>query len=337
MKKIIVSILVTLLVLTGCGSTAEKKDSLVIYSNSASDGRGEWLTEKAKEAGFTVEIVPIPAGDLTNRLIAEKNNAIADMVYGLNTIEFEKLKAQDMLVEYTPAWASDVDTSLGDGKHYYPIVVQPLVFIYNESVVGNDVPKDIVEFADPKYKDQYNVFSLGGGTGKTLYSSILVRYADPSGVLGVSEEGWKVAKAYIQNAHFEIKGEDYIGNVISGERPITMMWGSGVMQHQGERDYKFGVISPEIGVPYVVEQVAILNDSKKELATEFANWFGSAETQAAWSEKFGTIPAHPEAMKNASADVIEFMNSVHAQDIDWEFVTKNIDQWVEKAELEFVQ
>ena len=88
MKKIIVSILVTLLVLTGCGSTAEKKDSLVIYSNSASDGRGEWLTEKAKEAGFTVEIVPIPAGDLTNRLIAEKNNAIADMVYGLNTIEF---------------------------------------------------------------------------------------------------------------------------------------------------------------------------------------------------------------------------------------------------------
>ncbi len=169
MKKIIVSILVTLLVLTGCGSTAEKKDSLVIYSNSASDGRGEWLTEKAKEAGFTVEIVPIPAGDLTNRLIAEKNNAIADMVYGLNTIEFEKLKAQDMLVEYTPTWASDVDTSLGDGKHYYPIVVQPLVFIYNESVVGNDVPKDIVEFADPKYKDQYNVFSLGGGTGKTLY------------------------------------------------------------------------------------------------------------------------------------------------------------------------
>ncbi|WZU02305.1 hypothetical protein MGH68_04680 [Erysipelothrix sp. D19-032] len=60
MKKIIVSILVTLLVLTGCGSTAREKDSLVIYSNSASDGRGEWLTEKAKEAGFTVEIVPIP-------------------------------------------------------------------------------------------------------------------------------------------------------------------------------------------------------------------------------------------------------------------------------------
>ena len=32
-----------------------------------------------------------------------------------------------------------------------------------------------------------------------------------------------------------------------------------------------------------------------------------------------------------------FMDQVHPQDMDWGFVAANIDQWVEKCELEFLQ
>ena len=33
----------------------------------------------------------------------------------------------------------------------------------------------------------------------------------------------------------------------------------------------------------------------------------------------------------------EFVDSVHQQDIDWAFVAENLDAWVEKVELEYVQ
>ena len=62
---------------------ADKSQELVIYSNSVSNGRGDWLTAKAKEAGFNIKMVDIPGAQLADRVIAEKNNAVADMVFGI--------------------------------------------------------------------------------------------------------------------------------------------------------------------------------------------------------------------------------------------------------------
>src|SRR5690349_18169440 len=68
-------------ILAGCMSSnstekdtaTEKKDekkSLIVYSNSLSDGRGDWLTEKAGEAGFELELVEAGGGDLLNRIVS---------------------------------------------------------------------------------------------------------------------------------------------------------------------------------------------------------------------------------------------------------------------------
>jgi len=42
-------------------------------------------------------------------------------------------------------------------------------------------------------------------------------------------------------------------------------------------------------------------------------------------------------LDEAPADIKEFIDQVHPQDMDWGFVAENIDQWVEKCELEFLQ
>lgn len=109
--------------------------------------------------------------------------------------------------------------------------------------------------------------------------------------------------------------------------------------HMGSarHEHKFEIMSPEIGVPYVTEQIAVLKGTdSKDRAVEFANWFGSAETQTAWMEQFGTVPCQKAAFEKAADNVKEFVGKVHQQDIDWEFVAQNLDQWVEKVELEFM-
>ncbi len=57
------------------------------------------MTQKATEAGFNIEVVALGASEITERMIAEKNNPLCDVTFGLNNIEYEKLKANDLLTE----------------------------------------------------------------------------------------------------------------------------------------------------------------------------------------------------------------------------------------------
>lgn len=316
----------------------DKSQELVIYTNSASNGRGEWLTERAAKEGYKIKVVDITGAELTDRLIGEKNNAIADMVFGLNAVEYEKLKKENLLAKYEPTWKDEVDMTLGDAEgYYYPIAIQPLVLIGKEDA---EMPKDWTDLAQETYKGRFGIAGLNGGTSKTILASILARYADESGDLGVSEEGWNVVKAYIQNATIYAQGQDYISELLDESNTLeySMMWGSGVLQNQKERNVKFNVMTPEIGEPFVTEQTALLSTTKKsELALDFINWLGSSEIQAEWSDQFGTIPANKKALEKVQDDVKEFANKMKPQELDWKFIGDHIDEWVEKVELEFMQ
>lgn len=318
-------------------ATVDKSQKLIIYTNSGSNGRDVWLKQKAADNGYNVEVVQIQGGDLANRIIAEKNNPQADMVFGLNAIEYEKLKKEKVLDQWKPSWAGDVDATLGDKDgYYYPIVIQPLVNIMNVDL--KNPPKDYTDLIKPEWKNKYTILNFGGGTGKTILASLLVRYKDDKGTAGVSDEGWAFVKNWIQNGHMEQEGEDTVGNVLSGEFPILEMWGSGVLQNEKERSCKFQIMTPDVGVPYVTEQIAMISGSKKrDLAVDFANWFGSADVQAQWMNQFGTIPCQPAALAKANDDIKGFINQVHPQDLDWTFISSHVDQWVEKCELEYMK
>ena len=91
----------------GNSSNEEGGGQLIVYTNSGSDGRDAWLKEQAAEAGLDVEVVQIPAGELGNRIISEKNNVQADMVFGLNYVVFDKLKAEDNMEKWKLEWKDE--------------------------------------------------------------------------------------------------------------------------------------------------------------------------------------------------------------------------------------
>lgn len=317
---------------------ADRSETLVIYSNSVSNGRGEWLTAKAKEEGFNIELVEVGGAELADRVIAEKNNGVADMVYGINAVDSNKLRDDDILIKFKPDWVDKIDASLADKDGYYnPVFQQPLILIGRSDVTS--MPTDWTELGG-KYSKEYSVNGLQGGTPRMILASILSRYLDEKGELGVSEKGWKVVEEYISNAYVLQKGESSIVKMMDDNDPVKygMMWGSGALQGQKEFNTEFKVMTPKVGVPFVTEQTAILASSKKQaLAKEFINWFGSAEVMEAYNQEFGSIPVNADAIKNLSPDAQKLLDTVQPQDIDWETVGKYLDQWVEKVELEFVQ
>ena len=94
------------------------------------------------------------------------------------------------------------------------------------------MPKDWTELAE-KYKGQYSIYGLTGGTGRAIYASILVRYLDEKGDLGVSEKDGKLQRILCK-CLYSSKGESTVVKVLDKESPIQygMIWGSGALVGQ---------------------------------------------------------------------------------------------------------
>lgn len=316
--------------------------ALTVYSNSVSDGRGEWLVERAAQDGYKIQYVDAGAADLQNRLIAEKNSPIADVTFGLNSIIFETLKEENMFIPYTPRWASEVSEGLNDPEgNYHAIVKQAILLIYDGNQISEEeAPKDWIDlWTNEAFEGKYEIHStLGGGTVRNVLAGILDRYKDPNGDLGVSDEGWKELEKYYQKGVPSETGIDLYAKIAdpSNEVKYGQMWSSGIEA----RDQQYGTatkyVVPEVGVPYAVEGIAIINGTKnEEEAKRFVEWFGSEQIQGEWAEQFSTLPANEKAVEKVN-DFNKQIAEIPVQQIDWNFVAQNIDEWCEKIELTYM-
>ena len=316
--------------------------TLNVYTNSETDGRDEWLINRAAQDGFKVQVVGAGAADTQNRLLAEKASPIADVVFGLNAIIWESLKAENILIPFVPEWADEIPAGLNDDEGYYhAIVKQAILLVYDQNQLTEDqAPTDWPDlWTKPEFDKKYEYLtSLGGGTVRNVIAGILTRYADPNGDLGIAQEGWDAIAEYYKHGVPNESGVDLYAQIASENSTVVcgQMWSSGVETRDEQYGVKTGYAIPDIGVPYAVEGVAIVSGTKnEEEAQRFVNWFGSAQIQGEWAETFSTLPANTNAVSKAN-EFNQTIAELPAQQIDWALVAQNIDAWCEKIMLEYM-
>ncbi len=354
MKKIVAFVLALVLVFSLAGAAladdakgADVKGTgvaLTIYTNSGSSGRADWLKERAAQDGYDLTIVEDGAGAVQQRLINEGEATPCDVVFGLNAIIWNDLIARGILTAIdAPSWASEVSEGLNDPNgYYYAIVKQAILLAYDSNQLApEDAPKDWPDLWEKeefwgKYESQ---IKLTGGTTRNVLAGILTRYVDPDGELGISDEGWNAISEFFAHGTPVEDGVDLYAQMVNENSPVLIgqMWSSGADQYDAQYGVKTGYAVPEVGIPYAVEGVAIVKTTKNfEEAQRFVEWFGSAQIQGEWSEKFKTMPANEVAAEKAPASQV-VMCSIPAQNIDWALVAANIDAWCEKIMLEYMQ
>ncbi|MGN6440349.1 MAG: extracellular solute-binding protein [Arthrobacter sp.] len=315
-------------------------DTLVIYTNTNGEGRGYWLAAMAAEDGFKIEIVGAGGADATNKLIAEKNNPIADVAFGLNNMYFSQVKNEGALEAYQPAWAGDVDKGLGDGETYWPLVKQAILLGYNSDKISKDAaPKDWTDlWTKDEFKSRYErVTGMGTATAQLVFAGILSRYRDDSGDLGISDDGWKQVEQYFKNGSPAVAKTDLFARIASGDVDMGQMPSSIIADREKSFKVNVDTVIPSVGVPLAVEQIALVKGTKKkDQAQKFIDWFGSAEVQGEFAQKFNSMPVNKGAQAKANPEVVDFFAGLKQQDIDWNFVQKNMGAWVEKIELEYM-
>lgn len=352
MKKFFKLFIITSLffsVLAGCAAgkkgqaaSGSKNEKIVVYSNSISNGRGDFLKEEAAKKGFKLELVDLGGNDIYNRLVAEKDSPVADVAFGMNQMSFSSLKDKGMLEKYAPKWLDKVDKNIVDkDNNFSPLSEQRVFMIYNADKIKKDqAAKDWQDmYSDTKNKGKYIVpANLGGATTNAVVYSQLMNHVDKKGKLGISDAGWKDLDQYFKNGKNLTEGQTEVAALANGDASYAYTFLSNVPVVEKKLKVKLGVVNPSYGVPQTIEQVGILKKkSMKSQTKKFVDWFGSAELQGKWAKKFGTAPVNKDAESSIDPRVKEIMKETTPQKIDYNFVNKHLAKWIENIELNILK
>ena len=325
MKKAFSVVLALLMVLSVCTfASAEGKDysgyTIRIYSNSNSTERATWLENAAKAAGFTISLDDnsVISGD-TAAIQAANEKKDGDILFGLNETRWSQVVNGTYenlsVIDWTPSWADQVGAYVYPGKAY-GLVIQNVLMMYRTDDLGTKGEKlsfkhwaDIVDCGYTWYRQG----KVGGTTNANINSAMLYAFVDPTSEAGgISLDGWKTLWNYCANGTFT--GDSYGFDALNrGDVQVSTFYSSslygkidaaadssehpllGTMQPEN-----WDLVDIEDGTYYIAEYLGVLDregrtEEETETVKAFAEWFGSAEVQAAWGEEFDSYPCNAEA------------------------------------------
>ena len=293
-----------------------------IYSNSNSTERTTWLIAEAKDAGFNISIddQAVISGD-TAAIQAANENKDGDLIFGLNETRWSQLVDGTYenlrIMDWTPTWSGDVGEYVYPGKAY-GLVIQNVLMLYRNDELGTNGEElhfdhwaDIVNCGYSWYRQN----KVGGTTNANINSAMLYAFVDPASPAGgISVDGWKTLWKYCEQG--KSGGEDYkygFDPLNKGDVQVSTFYSSSLYgkvdaaAESSENPLK-GTMEPENwalvdikdGTYYIAEYIGILDKDgrtpEQTAAVEaFAEWFGSADVQAAWGEEFDSYPCNTAA------------------------------------------
>ncbi len=331
-KKILNTILTAAVFVMTSGSTLA--DSITVYSPQGEENVA-WISQQAEAAGHEVEFLRAGGGELFSRLEAEKNNPQADVVLGLNDTAMARLKFQEMFQKHIPVWADGLpNVYKGRDGMVHKFWQTPVVIAYNpDKLTPETAPKSWLDLVKPEFKGKYVLGPTKWGTTQVLLSGMLMRFADADG--NVSDEGWDFMNTFYANSASVNNGGDKVNLFKQGDAFIDLSWFGGTFREAAKAGYVPTLVNSEGGTPFVAEGIAIMAGSDQaEDAKKFVDWFGAPDVMAAYAEKFGQMPAHPDAIALSPAEVQEQTGLVDPQLINWDVVAAKLDSWLQKIELE---
>ena len=294
---------------------------IIIYTNHA-PYRTDRIAELAAQYGFNVQGVTAGGGATMERLVAERHNPMAHIVYGLNIFLWNGLLENEVIMPYTPSWADRVyPQGLSHPDRYYQFAEHVTILLAYNADELDEPPTDWLDlWMDPRFHGRYQFEThLGGATTRMVISGILSRFQDPNGHLGVSDEGWNHIEMFYRYGVPNIDNTDLFINMGDDTSPILMgqMWSSGLEPREEQYGINAGAVVPAVGVPYSMHFVGVVaNNDAMEETLRFMEWFT------------------PEVRAQLRADdPVQRYAQLPMQDIDWEFVAQHIDAWVEHIYL----
>lgn len=334
-KKLLSIILATAIVVTslvGCTQKKESAKELTIYT-SIDEGQINTYLKSFKEENpdIKLNIVRAATGDITARLLAEKDNPKADVVWGLAATSLLLADGQKILEPYAPKWVKDIPKEFkGEGE--VPKWVGIDSFLTAITVNTKElqkrnlpIPKSYEELADSKYKGLITMPNpQSSGTGFIAISA------------WIQLMGEEKAFAYMDKLHENIGVYTHSGSspskmAASGEYPIGVGYDFKGLQLKKE-GYPVEVIFPKEKSGWDLEANALVK--KKNIKKEskiFLDWAISKNVMNEYGKNYAltTLPNDNGVPKGFPEKPLE---QLAKNDLKWAAKNREVmlKKWIEK-------
>ena len=312
-------------------------DALVIYTPQSPDRIGEIEKLVEEKTGIDVEFVNMGGGAVYDRVLAERNNPQADVIFGLIDFLTAGLKREGLLEPYTLASLEGLPELYKDPDgHFYGYRQTPITVSYNADLLPAEAaPASWEELANPEWQGKFMIGALTWQTTRAILSGLFTRQIDASGEM--TEEGWDWFEKFYANAVIFEDGMNRAEMMGSGKNTVSLNHFLGVQRDAANGGYTYQYVNTTGGTPIVVERNAILKGTDKmEDALAFLEFIQSVEFQVWNAETFGVIPVHPDAIAAAPAEVRANATLLDPQPIDWDLMAEKLDIWLERIQLDLL-
>jgi iron(III) transport system substrate-binding protein len=307
--------------LTMFAGQAAAQTELTVYTAIEADDLKRYAEEFNKQyPDIEIKWVRDSTGIVTAKLLAEKSNPQADIVWGLAATSLMLLKNEGMTEAYMPAGADQLDPKFLDGDnppHWTGMdawVACICVNTVEAEANGLPIPTSWKDLTDPVYKGHVVMPNPNSsGTGFLDVASWLQMFGE--------DDGWAFMDGLHENiAWYTHSGSKPCRQAGSGETPIGISFA-----YRGAKVKNKGapieIVIPSEGVGWEMEATAIMKGTDKlEAAKKLVDFSVSKEANVMYNSVYAVIayPGIAEKVKNYPDAVAGAMI-----DNDFEWVASN--------------
>ena len=249
---------------------------LNIYTAFEDDQIADYLEEfKELYPDVAINITRDSTGIITAKLLAEKANPVADIVWGLSATSLLVLDGEGMLEPYAPVGVERVLPEFKDSEYppkWVGVDAWETAFLVNKNVLAekgiDKIPRTYDDLTDPIYRGLIAMPNpASSGTGLLTVNGVIA--------LKGEEAGWE----YLDRLHENIavylhSGSAPARNTATGEYGIGISFGYRCIRSAADLGDMGEVVFPAEGSGWDVEANALIRRSEgnKEIAKKFLDW-----------------------------------------------------------------
>ena len=336
--KALIIIVISAVILNGCISTKPKyvqgnDKSLTIYTALEEEQVNEYIKDfREMYPDIKVNIIMDSHGVISAKLISEKDNPQADVVWGLSSINMIDLNSRNLLKPYIAKSFNEVNKKFvdkGDSPNWTGLTVTETAFVVNYKELEKlniEIPKSFDDLIKPQYKGLITMPNpASSGTGYFTVSAILQLMGE--------EKGWEYLKKLDENMGiYTHSGSKPAKLAASGEYPIGISFGYRAIKQINNGD-PVKAIFPSEGSGWDLESIALVNKNNiKEESKLFMEWALSKDTMKLYSKNAAitSIDINAEVPKGYSKEPLKQLI-----DNDLEWSSKNRLKILKKWEKQY--
>jgi iron(III) transport system substrate-binding protein len=261
---------------TTADGTVEKatEGSITVYTAFEDDQIDKYLESfKEQYPDIDVEVIRESTGTLIAKVIAEKDNPVADVIWGTSASVLLQLEPYGLIQGYKPEGTDQLDPRFYDSTSEEPLWtgcdVYETAFLVNTQVceeAGVEVPQSFEDLIDPCYEGMIVMPDpTSSGTGMLSVNGILQ-------IMG-EEDGWEYLEALNKNIScYTTSGSKPAKMAAAGECGIGISFGYRCAQLLAEGN-PVEVVFPSEGCGWDVEaNCLIAKDTINPAAYTFLDW-----------------------------------------------------------------